>query len=756
MRLVVSESEKKQEILLVDDKAGVLGKILKKELKEYDTSVYISPHIPSNIERFEYIFLLNKSYDEIPIEKKPEQRIILIYTRNKKRAHQTAAFIQKKTLHNTKVILTNSEYLTETDLEKLLWFSFSKSKETVFRLDVQGKQPPRSAKADSSPIRPYKFFTKKKIALFFLLIFLLYHLIIYPPLILASFLIYRGGLSFRKGQLPAAKQYLSTAENVENFGKSLYAFSRYSYLLFGLALFPDTLVDINDKGIETLDKTYSSYENSKHVLILVFKKGKTKQEKALLEVRLAKLQQNVTDIKNNLNLLDQKLADLPFGIATSYRKDLVRSSELVTKVDDILPYAEKLLSKGKESKYLLLFANNMELRPGGGFIGSFGVVTINDLTMENIQIYDVYDADGQLLIHINPPDPIRRYLNQPNWFLRDSAFSPDFYDNYNQAKYFLDQEIKLGGFSGGILITTTAIQNLLDAYGTIFLSDFNEQINKENFYLKAQFYAEKDFFPGSIQKKSFLGSVADQIILNVDATSPLKLFQQIKKSLDEKQIAVLVDDPEVQRVFDSLYWSGKTITPRCAIQNTNCIVDYVFPIDANLGVNKANFFVSRLITQRVTIDDNGKITSNLSVKLKNDSPNDIFPGGTYKNYFQLLLPKGSAVQAVTADGSPVSEYDESEVEFKSIGFFVQLPPKRSVEITISYQPPGVLKDGKNVYQLIFQKQIGSNNSDLILEITLPKNIALSNQNFSPLVKDNRIFYNTSLSADKIFFLELLK
>ncbi len=757
MELVVQESEKKQEILLVDEKSTYLGKILKKELKKYDTTIYSSPQIPVGIDRFDYIFLINKSDNALLTRKRKKQCIVLIFIHKKRQAQEVTAFIQRHRIENVKVLLTNSELLEESDLEKLFWFSFSKSKEVLFKLENRLKSDRQlRQKSVPLPMRTRSLFTRKRLLFLFLGIFLAYHLIIFPPFLLSSFLIYRSGINFKEGKFSQAKQLLSVADNVEAVGKTFYSFSRSSYLLFSLALFPDNLVDINEKGSNTLHRVYSSYENTNDILSLIFKKDKTKEEKDTLVARLAKLQQNIDEIKNNLIFLDQKLADLPFGIATAYRKDLLKSSEFITKADDVLPYIDRILAKGKEAKYLLLFANNMELRPGGGFIGSFGILTVKDLTLEDIKVYDVYDADGQLLNHINPPDPIRKYLNQPNWFLRDSAFSPDFFDNYNQAKYFLDQELKLSGFSGGILITTTAIQNLLNAYGTIYLPDFNEQITKDNFYLKAQYYAEKNFFPGSIQKKSFLGSVADQIIINVDTVSPLKLLQELKKSLDEKQIVLLLDDPDVQSVFDSLYWSGKTITPRCVVQNENCLIDYVFPIDANLGVNKANFFVSRLITQRVNIDDSGKVTSNLYVKLKNDSPNDIFPGGTYKNYFQVFLPKGSIVKTVTQDGASVSEFDEGEVEFKSVGFFVQLPPKRSTEISVTYELPGTLKAGKSIYQLIFQKQIGSNNSDFILEVTLPKNVSLSNQNFSPLVKDNRIFYNTSLSADKIFFLELLK
>jgi len=64
--------------------------------------------------------------------------------------------------------------------------------------------------------------------------------------------------------------------------------------------------------------------------------------------------------------------------------------------------------------------------------------------------------------------------------------------------------------------------------------------------------------------------------------------------------------------------------------------------------------------------------------------------------------------------------------------------------------------GDKLYQLVVQKQIGSSNSDLVLQFSLAKNITLTNHNFSPIVKDSEIVYNTSLSTDKIFLMELNK
>jgi len=45
----------------------------------------------------------------------------------------------------------------------------------------------------------------------------------------------------------------------------------------------------------------------------------------------------------------------------------------------------------------------MELRPGGGFIGSYAILSVDKGKITNFKIYDVYDADGQLKNHIEPP-----------------------------------------------------------------------------------------------------------------------------------------------------------------------------------------------------------------------------------------------------------------------------------------------------------------------------------------------------------------
>jgi len=112
-------------------------------------------------------------------------------------------------------------------------------------------------------------------------------------------------------------------------------------------------------------------------------------------------------------------------------------------------------------------------------------------------------------------------------------------------------------FAGAILLTTTAIQNIIEAFGNVYIPDYEENVNKDNFYIKAQLYSEKDFFPGSTQKKSFLGSVARQILINIENVPSIQLFKKFKKSLDEKQIVIYFDSQKIQSQFDSLYWSAR-------------------------------------------------------------------------------------------------------------------------------------------------------------------------------------------------------
>src|SRR3989338_4365332 len=71
-------------------------------------------------------------------------------------------------------------------------------------------------------------------------------------------------------------------------------------------------------------------------------------------------------------------------------------------VDSLLPVASAFSKNTGKKTYLVLFQNNLEIRPTGGFIGSYGLLTIEDGHVSDFRIFDVYQADGQLKGHVEP------------------------------------------------------------------------------------------------------------------------------------------------------------------------------------------------------------------------------------------------------------------------------------------------------------------------------------------------------------------
>ncbi len=745
MKLRTEIIEEKQNALIVSKKNYLFISLLKNELKKVSVSPFYSPFIPKIIKIFHYIFIINESISLEKIGNNKENFFVYIFFGKKNRQINI-----KNPPKNIKIITVNGDLLEKNEIDKILWFAFSKSNEINLNLNLS-----QLVKNKLNPIPELthhykKFITKKNLILLSLFSVIILHLAFIPFLFLSLFLNYQNYLALKKNSF----KDINNSSSINEISKKLYSIVRPSYLLFGVAILPDNLIDINEKSLTIVRQTESLLENFKGLEDLFFQPEKTTEQKTILILRIEKTKINLANIQEELNIIAQKIP-MSNNYFEPIKKQLLELADSLQKAKKVINYFQDVITEKKPKKYVIFFANNMELRPGGGFIGSFGIFEIGNYNIGNIKVYDIYDADGQLTVHLDPPKPIAKYLSVPHWFFRDSNFSPDFFTNYQKASFFLEKEMKMTDFSGGILLTTTAVENILYAFNDLYLPDFKEYINAKNFYLKTQFYVEKNFFPGSIQKKTFLSSLVRQLQNNFNTVNVKTLFSQIKKSLDEKQITVFLEDQNLQSFFDSSFWSGRVIDPKCTLSE-NCITDYVFPYDANVGANKANFFINRFINLKVNIDSQGKIAHFLSLQYKNESPTEVFPTGYYRNYFQILLPLNSALDQITKDGVLVEDIDQIDDQYKLIGFFFELAPGKTVEIKINYQLNELLKTGRNIYQLIVQKQIGAKNSDLILEYQLDKNISILNQNFSPIVKDNQIVYNTSLSTDKIFLIELTR
>ena len=748
MKLKTEIVETKQKALIVSKVNHSFIDSLKSQLKKNSIETYFSSHRPKNLNSFDYCFFVNEKILNLNKFSHPKKKIVHIYLNSKKGAKHS------NNIKFLKIISFSGTHISEVDLDKILWFTFSETKEINLYLDNEKTHKPHTEKAVFLT-KISRYFTKKYIIFISLISLLIFYLSFIPPLILSGFYTMKSFNFLKSSEEINTEKYLQKSEKILAISKGLYSYSRPVFLLFGLALYPDNLIDLSTRIHLIIREINNTLDNGKQIQMLIFKQEKNAADRRDLDMRINRLEEGLNIVDENMKLISQKIPKNLF-ISKKTKQDMIQSQDMISKLNKMFKYLIRIIKDPVKRKYLIFFANNRELRPGGGFLGSFGIVTIGNYSVSKIEVHDVYDADGQLIAHIEPPAPLRKYLGVPHWFLRDSNYSPDFLDNYQKALIFLEKEINLTEISGGILVTTSAIENVLEAFGDIYLPDYKEHINSQNFYLKTQLHVEKKFFPGSTQKKTFLNALINQLYINIDNFSLKKLGIGLKKSLDEKQIVVYFDDQIFQSFIDSSYWSGRVIEPKCTIATQNCITDYLFPYDTNVGANKANYFINRDLSLKTNIKEDGTIHHLLSVQYKNSSPDEIFPAGYYRNYFQVLIPKDAIVNQVTRDGILVEEIDQTNDRYKTVGFFFEVAPKKSVEVKIEYFLKDKVLPGQQMYQFVIQKQIGAPNSDFVLVLKTSDDTYVMNQNFSPVVKDGEMIYNTNLSTDKIFLVELIK
>lgn len=512
------------------------------------------------------------------------------------------------------------------------------------------------------------------------------------------------------------------------------------------------------KTTGVISKATTLLEEYRRLSYLFLRPNKTIAESKEISLRLAVSKKTLNDFGDiYFDTLAQWKKTPPLLFPTKQKKlidTMEQYSGYISLARQLTSELPELLGSTETRRYLFLFMNNMELRPGGGFIGSVGVAEFSHYSLSSLRIYDVYSLDGQLRLHYDPPAPIRTYLDQPHLFVRDAAFSPDFGVSAGEVEKLIDTEVGWGRFDGVVAVTFTAVQKLIGIFPDFYISSYDEWITPDNFFIKAQTYAEDRFFPGSHGKKNFLEAVVKtaQTKLQEGAYDFAQLLSIGTSLFDEKQVVVRFLKESLQSSFDELFWTGRVIKPGCNV-STVCFFDYLMVVDANLGVNKANFFVQRSVNLTTTIDRDRQVSNTLSVLYQNNSIERIFPGGIYKNYIQIYIPQETIVRHVAIDGESVRNYvEDTDLGFKRIGFLMETPTQSSRTVNLQYDFTNSLGKEKE-YQLIVQKQTGLLNNDFIYQMHVSPPLGVLTTNFTPVVQKAGFVYNTFLEKDRLLLVK---
>lgn len=306
--------------------------------------------------------------------------------------------------------------------------------------------------------------------------------------------VYFGQRLLKNGSFSYAKYAFSFERKLADFSLSQFYFYSDTPFIGRLFVVPAKLANISS---QTSEIALLAIDGTQKTLSLVEKSFNGQ------EIPLNSYSQDLTltfdSIYQKASFLEAQLRDIkdswPFTYLSPYidKIDLPRRREEIQAAKVAFSLIGKVLGEDREKIYLLLLQNNMELRPTGGFIGSFAIVGFNKGAMTKFEVYDVYDADGQLKGYVEPPWQLKEYLNQPAWYLRDSNWDPDFSKSAQRAEWFLDKSMNIQ-VDGVVAIDLNFARDLVGAFESVYVADFDKRIDPKNFYEVVQYEAEKISF----------------------------------------------------------------------------------------------------------------------------------------------------------------------------------------------------------------------------------------------------------------------
>jgi hypothetical protein len=472
-------------------------------------------------------------------------------------------------------------------------------------------------------------------------------------------------------------------------------------------------------------------------------------ESNIISASLDKIHTDISFLQSDVNELKGFIGNYLRAKLSKRNIDIGEYKSKIYEAKNLFSRTSVLLGTEEPKKYLILFQNNMELRPTGGFIGSFGLVTFDKGRMSEIVVNDVYMADGQLKGHVDPPEPIRKHLGEGGWYLRDSNWDPNFPVSAVKAEWFLEKEIG-EAVDGVITMDLHFIKRLLTITGPITLPDFNLTVDSNNLYGLIQSEVESEFFPGSIKKATILTSLSKSLIEEVESLESGKytsFFTELYESLERKHIQVYFHDTNAQEAIKSLGYSGEfDLSTDCGLR---CLRDSYSLIDANLGVNKSNLFIKRSHELNLSISKDF-IGHELLVNYENTASPAIGNMGVYKNYARVLLPVNAKIGGVRLYDS-FGEYADLEYDLvdtdgrREVGFLVEVLPGTQKKLQLVWNIEDTKLEMGGQYDLEILKQAGTDADNLVINVRT-SDLTLTGRSPSS--------YNTDLARDfkaRLFF-----
>lgn len=355
---------------------------------------------------------------------------------------------------------------------------------------------------------------------------------------------------------------------------------------------------------------------------------------------------------------------------------------------------------GVERSFMVFLQNDMELRPGGGFLGQYSIVKIKNGKVTSVFFEDANLLDQRITANVAPPYPFKAMMSIKKWKFRDSNFSPDFPTNVEKAKYFYRLSGRGGNFDGFAAVNTDVFNDILALTGPITVPGYNLTFTGADGALKLEEFVEKYYIMNpdvdTQNRKAIMSKMAPLIVDKLFSLGNItKLADLAHKEFKNRNIMVNFTDPDLQAAAASVFWDG-TVTQDWSS-------DYLMMVDANMGALKTDYYMKREVNYDIDLTLE-KPVATLNILYKNTAPYGDWRTSDYHTYLRVYVPKGSVLLERKMVGSPITNEEFGKTYFGA-----------KCDVLIGGQTNAMLKwelpadFNKDNYRLLIQKQSGVDN-----------------------------------------------
>jgi hypothetical protein len=270
---------------------------------------------------------------------------------------------------------------------------------------------------------------------------------------------------------------------------------------------------------------------------------------------------------------------------------------------------ERYLLSG-ERRILLVSQDSAELRPTGGFMGSYGILGIGPAGLSLEKYMDVYSLPNPPGVVTPPPGA----LMTPDFQFRDANWWIDF---PTSARTML-------GFWRGfgqppvdavIAVDVVAVKSLLEVSGPITVPGYKETFTSQNLLTRLVYLIE-DKLADTSNRKGVLAALADELeqrVLSSGSEDLVLYARALASAADAKHVQVYFPDAGVQAAIADLGWSG-AIAPPAGSTDLLAVCNAM-----NLG-SKVNIGMRKTIDYEVALAPDGSADTTLVLGYSNTAP----------------------------------------------------------------------------------------------------------------------------------------